>query len=146
MPLAGRYAEILFAIGLVGASLFGATVLPLSTAYVATEAFGGQRGIDRGFHRAPAFLGIYTGVLLIGALIALLPGMPLVQLMVVSQFIDGVQLTVILVFIVLLVGNAVLMRKHASGPILRAIQWATAIVLGAMSLALLVMTITGAGG
>jgi NRAMP (natural resistance-associated macrophage protein)-like metal ion transporter len=140
-PLAGRYAEVLFAVGLVGASLFGATVLPLSTAYVATEAFGWERGIAPEFREAPAFMSIYTGVLVVGALIALIPGMPLVQLMVVSQFIDGLQLPVILVFIVLLVGDPSLMRGRESGRVLRAIQWATLAVLSAMSIALLAMTV-----
>jgi len=140
VPLAGRYAEILFAIGLVGASLFGATVLPLSTAYLTTEAFGFERGIAHTFREAPVFMGIYTATLLLGALVALVPDMPLVRLMVVSQFIDGVQLPIILVFIVLLVRDRAVMGEYASGRALQAIQWATAIVLGAMSLLLLIVT------
>jgi Mn2+/Fe2+ NRAMP family transporter len=142
-PLAGSYAEVLFAIGLVGASLFGATVLPLSTAYLVTEALGFERGIAHTFREAPAFMGIYTATLVIGALIALVPGMPLVQLMIVSQFIDGVQLPIILVFIVLLVSDRVVMGEHASGRGLQVVQWATAAVLGAMSLTLLAMTFFG---
>ena len=140
VPLAGRYAEILFAVGLVGASLFGATVLPLSTAYLTTEAFGFERGIAHTFREAPAFMGIYTVTLLLGALIALVPDMPLVRLMVVSQFIDGVQLPIILVFIVLLVRDPTVMGAYASGRTLQAVQWATAIVLGIMSLLLLGVT------
>jgi len=140
VPLAGRYAEILFAIGLVGASLFGATVLPLSTAYLTTEAFGFERGIAHTFREAPAFMGIYTVTLLLGALIALVPDMPLVRLMVVSQFIDGVQLPIILVFIVLLVRDPAVMGAYASGRTLQAVQWATAIVLGIMSVLLLIVT------
>ena len=85
-------------------------------------------------------MGIYTATLLLGALIALVPDMPLVRLMVVSQFIDGVQLPIILIFIVLLVRDQTVMGEYASGRTLQAIQWATAIVLGAMSLLLLVMT------
>jgi NRAMP (natural resistance-associated macrophage protein)-like metal ion transporter len=140
VPLAGRYAEILFAVGLVGASLFGATVLPLSTAYLTTEAFGFERGIAHTFREAPAFMGIYTVTLLLGALIALVPDMPLVRLMVVSQFIDGVQLPIILVFIVLLVRDPTVMGAYASGRTLQIVQWATAIVLGIMSLLLLGLT------
>jgi Mn2+/Fe2+ NRAMP family transporter len=140
-PLAGAYAETLFAVGLVGASLFGATVLPLSAAYVASEAFGWERGIARSFREAPAFVSMYSAVLGLGAVIAVLPSMPLVKLMVVSQFIDGLLLPVLLVFIVLLVGNRTLMRRHRSGPLLRAIQWTTAIVVGAMSLTLLVRSV-----
>lgn len=144
-PLAGAYAEILFAIGLVGASLFGATVLPLATAYVVTEAFGLERGIARTFREAPVFMGIYTATLLLGALVALIPKMPLVGLMLVSQFIDGVQLPIILVFIAIMMGDRRLMGKHVSGPVLQGVQWVTAAVLGAMSLALVAMTLAGFG-
>ena len=142
-PLAGPYAEALFAVGLVGASLFGATVLPLSAAYVASEAFGWERGIARSFREAPAFVATYSTVLALGAAIALIPSMPLVKLMVVSQFIDGLLLPIILTFIVLLVGNRALMRRHPSGRALRAIQWTTAIVISAMSLTLLVRSLAG---
>jgi len=144
-PLAGRYAEVLFATGLVGASLLGATVLPLSTAYLVTEAYGWERGMSRTLREAPIFMGLYTGVLILGALIVIVPGMPLLSLMLVSQFIDGVQLPVILVFIVLLVGSRSLMGRHTSGRALQAIQWATAIVLGVMNVALLVMAAAGVG-
>ena len=145
VPLAGPYAEVLFAIGLVGASLLGATVLPLSTAYLVTEAYGWERGMSRSFREAPIFMGLYTGVLILGALIVIVPGMPLLSLMVVSQFIDGVQLPIILVFIVLLVSSRSLLGRHTSGGLLRAIQWATAIVLGMMNVALLVMAASGVG-
>ncbi|MEJ0022089.1 MAG: divalent metal cation transporter [Alphaproteobacteria bacterium] len=78
-PLAGSMAEGLFAVGLVGASLFGATVLPLATAYVVTEAFGLERGIARSFRDAPVFIGIYTATLGLGAAVALIPHRPLVN-------------------------------------------------------------------
>jgi Mn2+/Fe2+ NRAMP family transporter len=143
-PLAGHFSEVLFAIGLVGASLFGATVLPLSTAYVVTEAFGFERGIAHTFREAPVFLGVYMATLVLGALIALVPGMPLVGLMVVSQFVDGVQLPIILVFIAMLSSDPRIMGKHASGPVLKAVQWITAIGLGAISAALLGVTVAGA--
>jgi Mn2+/Fe2+ NRAMP family transporter len=145
VPLAGPYAEVLFATGLVGASLLGATVLPLSTAYLVTEAYGGERGMSRSFREAPIFMGLYTGVLILGALIVIVPGIPLLSLMLVSQFIDGVQLPIILVFIVLLVSSRSLMGRHTSGGLLQAIQWATAIVLGVMNVALLVMAAAGVG-
>jgi Mn2+/Fe2+ NRAMP family transporter len=90
-------------------------------------------------------MGLYTGVLILGALIAIVPGMPLLSLMVVSQFIDGVQLPIILVFIVLLVSSRSLMGRHTSGGLLQAIQWATAIVLRVMNVALLVMAASGVG-
>jgi Mn2+/Fe2+ NRAMP family transporter len=142
-PLAGVYAQDLFAVGLIGASLLAASVLPLSSAYVVTEAFGWERGISRRFKEAPVFLALYTGMLFLGTTVVLIPGIPLVPLMLASQFIDGVQLPVILVFIVLLSGSAAVLGKHASGAVLRAIQWATAAVLGILSLLLLALTITG---
>lgn len=144
-PLAGHWAEILFAVGLVGASLFGATVLPLATAYVVTEAFGLERGIARSFKEAPVFMGIYAATLGLGVAVALIPHMPLVTLMVASQFVDGIQLPVILVFIALMTADRALMGKHVSGPVLQTVQWATAIILGLMSLALVVMTLVGFG-
>jgi Mn2+/Fe2+ NRAMP family transporter len=79
---------------------------------VASETVGWERGIAHGFREAPAFMGIYTAVLALGALIAIAPAMPLVQLVIVSQFVDGVELPVILVFIILLAGNQALMHKH----------------------------------
>ncbi len=144
-PLAGPYARGLFAIGLIGASLLAASVLPLSSAFVVTEAFGWERGISRRFKEAPLFLGLYTGTLGLGALLVLVPNVPLVGLMLVSQFIDGVQLPVILVFIVLLAGSRRLLGKHVSGRVVRGIQWLTAIVLGALSLVLLGVSATGIG-
>ena len=145
-PLAGPYAQALFAIGLIGASLLAASVLPLSSAYVVTEAFGWERGISRRFHEAPVFLGLYSGMLFLGAAVVLIPGMPLVVLMLASQFIDGIQLPIILVFIVLLAGSRAVVGNHASGRLVRAIQWITAVVLGVLSLLLLVLTTTGFGG
>ena len=145
VPFAGSWAEILFAVGLVGASLFGATVLPLATAYVVTEAFGLERGIARSFREAPAFMGIYTATLGFGVAIALIPHMPLVQLMVASQFVDGLQLPVILVFIAIMSADRSLLGAYVSGPVLRAVQWATAGILSAMSLALVIMTVAGFG-
>ena len=101
--------------------------------------------MSRSFREVPIFMGLYIGVLILGALIAIVPGMPLLPLMLVSQFIDGVQLPVILVFIVLLVGSRSLMGRHTSGRLLQAIQWVTAIVLGVMNVALLVMVAAGVG-
>jgi Mn2+/Fe2+ NRAMP family transporter len=105
----------------------------------------GSGGVSRSFREAPIFMGLYTGVLILGALIVIVPGMPLLSLMVVSQFINGVQLPIILVFIVLLVSSRSLMGRHRSGGVLRGIQWATAILLGVMNVVLLVMTAAGVG-
>src|SRR5262249_27165406 len=93
-PIAGQYAEILFAVGLIGASLLAAGVLPLSTAYAVCEAFGFERGISHGFREAPVFFMIFTGMILIGALIVLIPGAPLISILILSQFLDGLLLPI----------------------------------------------------
>lgn len=145
VPFAGSLSEVFFAVGLVGASLFGATVLPLATAYVVTEAFGLERGIARSFRQAPVFMGVYVATLGLGVAVALIPHMPLVKLMVASQFVDGLQLPIILIFIAILTSDRLLMGKHVSGHTLKIVQWVTAIVIGLMSLALVVMTMLGFG-
>ncbi len=82
-PLAGPFAKVLFGVGLLGASLLAAGVLPLATAYGLSEAFGFEKGVNRGWRDAPVFLGIFTGLIVVGAAIALIPGLPLVQVLLV---------------------------------------------------------------
>ncbi|TMG16789.1 MAG: divalent metal cation transporter, partial [Chloroflexi bacterium] len=91
-PLAGQYAEQLFAIGLLNASLMAASVLPLSTTYAITEAFGLERGIDKSFAEAPAFLTIYTTMIVLGALIAMFPGAPLALITNLPNIVNGLML------------------------------------------------------
>ncbi|HLY30315.1 MAG TPA: Nramp family divalent metal transporter [Ktedonobacterales bacterium] len=132
-PLAGKYAFILFAVGLLGASLLAAAVVPLSTSYAICESFGFERGVSFRVREAPIFHGIYMGMLTIGALVALIPGLPLIELIIVAQVINGVLLPILLVYILLLVNDRRIMGKHVNGPINNVIAWGTAGMLTVLS-------------
>jgi len=136
-PFLGRYAVFIFAVGLLGASLLAAAVLPLSTAYSVSESFGFERGISHSFREAPVFNGLFTGMLVFGALVALIPGLPLIQLMIIVQVINGVLLPILLVFILLLVNDRGIMGKYVNGPINNTIAIATTVLLSALSLVLI---------
>ena len=128
-PLAGARAELLFALGLFGASVLAASVLPLSTAYAVCEAFGWERGIGLSFGEAPMFFGLYTALIVFGAGMVLLQQVSLMQVMLLSQEVNGLLLPVILVFMLLLVNDRRLMGRYVNGPIFNAVAWATAAVL-----------------
>lgn len=140
-PLAGRYAELLFAIGLFGASMLAAGVLPLATAYSISEAFGFEKGVSSSFREAPIFLGIFTFLVALGALIAMMPGLPLIQVLLVTQVINGVLLPVVLIAILRLVNNRELMGVHVNGPLLNIAAWLTTIVVSVLSLLLIIATV-----
>jgi Mn2+/Fe2+ NRAMP family transporter len=110
--LAGRYASILFAVGLLNASLFSAAILPLSTAYVVCEAFGWESGVSKKVREAPAFFSMYTAFIVIGAGIILLPLKSLVQVMILSQTLNGILLPIILVVMLLLVNDKDLLGER----------------------------------
>src|SRR5204862_2331799 len=95
-PLAGRYAELLFAIGLFGASMLAAGVLPLATAYSISEALGFEKGVSRSFREAPIFLGTFTFLMAVGAAIAVVPNLPLFRVLLVTQVINGLLLSIVL--------------------------------------------------
>ncbi len=114
-PFLGKYAPVLFGVGLIGASLLAAAVLPLSTAYAICESFGFERGVSHSFREAPIFQGLFTGMLAFGALVALIPGLPLIQLIVVSQIINGALLPIMLFFILRLVNDRRIMGKYVNG-------------------------------
>jgi Mn2+/Fe2+ NRAMP family transporter len=146
VPFLGRYAEVLFAVGLVGAALLAAAVLPLSTAYSVSESFGFERGVSRSFREAPIFQGLFTGMLAFGALIALIPGLPLIQLLIVVQVINGVLLPILLVFVLRLVNDRRIMGKYVNSPLQNAIAWGTTIaisVLCAVMIASIILPIIG---
>src|SRR5206468_11769985 len=102
-PLAGKYAGLLFGVGLFGASMLAAGVLPLATAYSISEALGFEKGVSGSFREAPIFLGIFTFLIALGALIAMMPGLPLIRVLIITQVINGVLLPVILVAVLRLV-------------------------------------------
>jgi NRAMP (natural resistance-associated macrophage protein)-like metal ion transporter len=124
-PLAGPYASWLFAFGLFNASFFAAAILPLSTAYSVCEAFGWESGIDKKYGQARQFYWLYTSILVAGALVVLWPGLPLVQVMLVSQIANGMLLPFILAFMLLLVNRTKLMGPWTNGRFFNAVAWGT---------------------
>ncbi|HVG38378.1 MAG TPA: Nramp family divalent metal transporter [Pyrinomonadaceae bacterium] len=141
-PFAGRYAELLFALGLFGASMLAAGVLPLSTAYSISEALGFEKGVSRSFREAPIFLSIFTFLIAVGALVAILPGLPLIRVLLITQVINGVLLPVILIAALRLANDRELMGdKHVNGPVYNLAAWLTVAIVSILSLVYLVLTI-----
>jgi NRAMP (natural resistance-associated macrophage protein)-like metal ion transporter len=128
-PLAGRYCAALFAFGLLNASLFAASILPLSTAFIICEGMGWENGVNKKFSEAPQFYGLYSLLVVLGAAIILLPRIPLFRVMLVSQIINGLVLPVVLVFMLLLINNPKLMGAHKNSRAFNAIAWITIAVL-----------------
>ena len=139
-PLAGRYAELLFGIGLFGASMLAAGVLPLATAYSISEALGFEKGVSRSFKEAPIFLGTFTFLVAVGATIAVLPNLPLIRVLLVTQVINGLLLPIVLFAILRLVNDRELMGARVNGPLYNIAAWLTAIVVTILSLTYLFIT------
>jgi Mn2+/Fe2+ NRAMP family transporter len=139
-PLAGQYASILFALGLLNASLFSAAILPLSTAYSVCEAFGWEASLSRKLKEAPIFFGIYTAFIVLGAAVILLPIKSLVQAMLVSQTLNGLLLPVILIAMLSLINDHRLMGRFTNKSGLNLLAWITAVILIILGLVLVVAT------
>jgi NRAMP (natural resistance-associated macrophage protein)-like metal ion transporter len=136
-PVVGGAAFLLFGVGLFGASLLSGGVVPLSTAYTITEAFGWERGVGNRLGDAPAFFGIFTGLIVIGCLAVLIPGVPLVSMILLSQEINGLILAAILVFMMVLVNDRRIMGRYVNGTVINVIAWATvALLIGLIGLLL----------
>jgi NRAMP (natural resistance-associated macrophage protein)-like metal ion transporter len=135
-PLAGEYAYLLFAAGLFNASLFAASILPISTAYAVCEGLGLESGLDKEFHEAPVFYWLYTLLIVAGAGVLLIPRLPLVYVSVLSQVANGVVLPVVLVFMLLLTNDRELMGEHANTPGFNAVAWITVVVVIALTIAM----------
>jgi len=144
-PALGQYATALFAVGLFSASLLAACVLPLTAAYAVCEAFGWERGLDRSWSEAPAFNGIYTFVIVFGALFVLIPELNLILLMVFSQFIGGILLPFLLVYMIKIANDKRIMGRYTNSGWFNMISWATVIVIVALTVILLAMTALGMG-
>ncbi len=142
-PFAGRYAEALFAVGLLGASLLAAAILPVTAAYVVAETFGFEKGISRNPREAPVFVGVVTTLILIGATVALLPGVPVIGLLVAVQVVNGVLLPVTLFFVWRLASNRELMGRYANGRVFGLLAAATVLATSMLSILLLAVTIFG---
>lgn len=133
-PLAGDYAFILFAAGLFNASLFAASILPLSTAYTVCEGLGLESGLDKSFKEARFFYWFYSLLLAAGAAVVLIPSFPLVRFSILSQVLNGVLLPVVLVFMLSLINKYELMGEYTNSRLFNAIAWITAIVVTGLSL------------
>jgi len=140
MPRA-RYAEVLFAIGLLGASLLAAAILPVTAAYVIAETFGFEKGIRHRASDAPVFVGVITALIAIGTLVALIPGLPVIELLVGVQVVNGFFLPVTLFFVWRLAANRGLMGEYANGRLFNVLAGATVIFTSTLSVILLVVTL-----
>ena len=134
-PLAGQYAYILFAVGLFNASLFAASILPLSTAYTVCEGLGFESGVGQKFGEAPIFYWLYTALIVAGGAVVLIPGLPLVKIAVLSQVVNGVVLPFVLIFMLLLINKKELMGEYVNKPLFNAVAWATTVIMIALTLA-----------
>jgi NRAMP (natural resistance-associated macrophage protein)-like metal ion transporter len=139
-PFAGRFAEALFAVGLLGASLLAAAILPVTAAYVLAETFGFEKGISHRPREAPVFVGVITVLIGIGMLVAIIPGLPVIKLLVLVQVVNGVLLPVTLFFVWRLAASRELMGKYANGRIFNVLAGAT--VLGTSTLSVLVILLS----
>ena len=142
-PLAGQYAFILFAAGLFNASLFAASILPLSTAYTVCEGLGVESGLDKSFTEAKFFYWLYSLLLFAGAAVVLIPNFPLVSFSILSQVLNGVLLPVIMVFMLRLINKYELMGKYTNPTWFNWIAYATAVIVTGLSLVLVFNSFAG---
>jgi Mn2+/Fe2+ NRAMP family transporter len=128
-PLAGKWAQWLFALGLLNASLFSASILPLATSYYVCEAFGFEAGVNHSWKEAPVFYWLYTLLIAIGAAVILIPNMPLIAVMFWSQVANGVLLPFVLIFMLILINNKDLMGAYANNWTFNIISWVTVVIM-----------------
>lgn len=134
-PLAGDYAYILFAVGLFNASLFAASILPLSTAYTVCEGLGFESGVGQKFSEAPAFYWLYTLLIAAGGAVVLIPGLPLLKIAVLSQVVNGIVLPFVLIFMLLLINKKELMGEYVNTRLFNGVAWLTTAVMIALTIA-----------
>jgi len=142
-PLAGEYAYLLFAAGLFNASLFAASILPISTAYAVCEGMGFESGLDKRFHEAPAFYWLYTLLIVLGAGVVLMPGFSLIRVMVLSQVANGILLPFVLVFVIMLINDEELMGRYVNSRWYNVVSWGTVGTMIALTIAMLIATVKG---
>jgi NRAMP (natural resistance-associated macrophage protein)-like metal ion transporter len=139
----GQYAFLLFAAGLFNASIFAASILPLSTAYSVCEGLGFEAGVNRRLREAPIFYSLYTLLIVVGAGAVLIPGFPLVKMILLSQVLNGVLLPLILIFMVLLINRKDLMGEWVNPRWFNLVSWGTVVVMIGLTLALVGITLRG---
>lgn len=128
-PLVGQYASTLFAFGLFNASLFGACILPLSTAYYICEGMGWESGVNKDFEQAPQFFWLFTIIIFVSAGLILIPNAPLMSIMFISQVVNGAVLPFVLFFIIMLINDRKLMGDYVNKPAFNIIAWLTVIIM-----------------
>jgi NRAMP (natural resistance-associated macrophage protein)-like metal ion transporter len=142
-PVAGNFAKALFAFGLFGASVLAATVMPLTTSYAVCESFGWESGVSRKFSEAPVFMGLYTALIVIGAIVVLVPGLPLFGVILVSQNLNGILLPIVLIFMLRLVNKPRLMGNHTNPTWLNVVAWSLTGLIILLTLILFGSSIAG---
>ncbi len=142
-PIAGGQAQLLFAMGLLGASLLAATIMPLSTSYAICEAFGWESGISKNFRDAPVFMGLFTLLLVGGAIVVLIPDLPLIPLILISQNVNGLLLPIVLVFVLRLAGDRTIMGDERNGLLATVVGTFTVLMASTLSIGLVVVTLLG---
>lgn len=144
-PFAGQYAEALFAVGLIAASLLAACVLPLTTSFVICEAFGWEAGVNFSWKEAPIFKGIFTATIVMSAIVIVIPGLNLMGIMLTAQFVNGVILPVLLIFMAIICTDKRMMGAHTVPLVTRGLLYITIVVVGILSIICLIMQIFGIG-
>jgi Mn2+/Fe2+ NRAMP family transporter len=137
----GQYAYLLFCAGLFNASLFAACILPLSTAYTVCEGLGFESGVNRRFREAPIFYWLFTGLIVIGGGVILIPDFPLVKMILLSQVINGALLPLVLIFMIRLVNKERLMKKWRNSGFYNAVGWLSVVVMIGLTVALVVFSV-----
>lgn len=140
-PIAGVYAKYLFAVGLFGAAMLAMGVIPLATAYSVSEALGFEKGLSRSFREAPIFIGIFTALILIGAFVAMIPGIPQIKLLLFTQCVNGLLLPIVLIAIVKLANNSEIMGEYKNTLVFNIFAWSITIIVSTLSLLLIGNTI-----
>ena len=140
-PFAGDYASLLFAVSLANASILGAMIVPLATAYYICEAMGWEAGVNKSFKEAPQFMGIYTMMIAAGAVVVLVPNAPLVFLMVLSAVVNGLMLPFVLIFVIMLINNPKIMGEFVNSRVYNVISWGTVVTVALLTVLFVFSTI-----
>ena len=140
-PFAGDYASLLFAVSLANASILGAMIVPLATAYYICEAMGWEAGVNKSFKEAPEFMGIYTMMIAAGAVVVLVPNAPLVFLMVLSAVVNGLMLPFVLIFVIMLINNPKIMGEFVNSRVYNVISWGTVVTVALLTVLFVFSTI-----
>ncbi|MEZ5400269.1 MAG: divalent metal cation transporter [Bryobacteraceae bacterium] len=140
----GEWAYLLFCAGLLNASFFAACILPLSTAYTVCEGLGFESGVNKSFAEAPVFYWLFTGLIVVGGGVILIPGFPLVKMILASQVINGVLLPFVLIFMILLINKKRVMREWVNSPVYNLVAWVAVVVMIGLTVALAAITVRDA--